>query len=117
MELNQIDKLGPIIKAARKSRGHTREQLAEWIYITPRYLMSIENESQKPSYDVLFRLIRELGISADSIFYPESQTNDSKLENLIRLIYQCEERDIGKRQTALRSNRRRSPQEATTAVL
>ncbi|NLA88055.1 MAG: helix-turn-helix transcriptional regulator [Clostridiales bacterium] len=94
MERNQIDKLGPIIKAARKSRGHTREQLAERIHITPRYLMSIENESQKPSYDVLFRLIRELGISSDSIFYPESQSNDSKVENLIRLIYQCEERDI-----------------------
>lgn len=94
MERNQIDKLGPIIKSARKSRGHTREQLAERIHITPRYLMSIENESQKPSYDVLFRLIRELGISADSIFYPESKSNDSKVENLIRLIYQCEERDI-----------------------
>ncbi|MPM05397.1 hypothetical protein SDC9_51687 [bioreactor metagenome] len=94
MERNQIDKLGPIIKAARKSRGHTREQLAERIHITPRYLMSIENENQKPSYDVLFRLIRELGISADSIFYPEIESSDSNVENLIRLIYQCKERDI-----------------------
>lgn len=94
MERNQIDKLGPVVKAARKSRGYTREQLAEQLHITPRYLMSIENENQKPSYDVLFRLIRELGISADSIFYPESESNNSKVENLIRLIYQCEDRDI-----------------------
>lgn len=93
MERNQYDKLGPIIKAARKSKGHTREQMAERIHITHRYLMSIENESQKPSYDVLFRLIRELGISADSIFYPESESNKAKIENLIRLIYQCEERE------------------------
>ena len=94
MERIKIDKLGPIIKAARKSRGHTREQLAERIHITPRYLMSIENENQKPSYDVLFRLIRELGISADPIFYPESESNNSKVEILIRLIYQCDEREI-----------------------
>lgn len=94
MEHINFDTLGPIIKAARKSRGHTREQLAERIHITPRYLMSIENENQKPSYDVLFRLIRELGISADSIFYPESESNNSKVENLIRLIYQCDEREI-----------------------
>ena len=56
--------------------------------------MSIENENQKPSYDVLFRLIRELGISADSVFYPERELNDSKVENLFRLIYQCNEREI-----------------------
>jgi len=94
MERIEIDKLGPIIKAARKSRGHTREQLAERIHITPRYLMSIENENQKPSYSVLFRLIRELGISADAIFYPENESHNPKVEDLIRLIYQCNEREI-----------------------
>ena len=56
--------------------------------------MSIENENQKPSYDVLFRLIRELGISADSVFYPERESNNSEAENLIRLIYQCDKREI-----------------------
>ena len=56
--------------------------------------MSIENENQKPSYDVLFRHIRELGISADSVFYPERELNNSKVENLFRLIYQCNEREI-----------------------
>ena len=75
MERIEIDTLGPIIKAARKSRGHTREQLAEQLHITPRYLMSIENENQKPSYDVLFRLIRKLGISADSVFYLNNGRN------------------------------------------
>lgn len=94
MERIETDMLGAIIKAARKSRGHTREQLAEQLHITPRYLMSIENENQKPSYDVLFRLIRELGISADSVFYPERESNNSEVENLIRLIYQCNKRDI-----------------------
>jgi transcriptional regulator with XRE-family HTH domain len=94
MERIEIDILGHIIKAARKSRGHTREQLAERIHITPRYLMSIENENQKPSYDVLFRLVRELGISADTIFYPESESKNTEFENLIRLIYQCDKREI-----------------------
>lgn len=94
MEHNNIDKLGVIIKSARKSRGLTREQLSERIHITPRYLMSIENENQKPSYDVLFRLVRELGISTDMIFYPESKSVDTKVEKLIRQLYQCDEREI-----------------------
>lgn len=94
MELNNFDRLGSILKAARKARGLTREQLAEIINITPRYLMSLENENKKPSYDVLFRLVRELGISADTIFYPENQHVDNKVEQLIRLLYLCGDREL-----------------------
>jgi transcriptional regulator with XRE-family HTH domain len=94
MVLNNIDKLGSILKAARNEKDLTREQLAEIINISPRYLMSIENENKKPSYDVLFRLVRELGISADTIFYPENQNVDTKVEQLARLLYLCDEREL-----------------------
>lgn len=94
MELNNIDKLGSILKAARKAKGLTREQLAEIINISPRYLMSIENENKKPSYNLLFKLVRELGISADTIFYPERDSNNSEQENLIRLISLCDTYEI-----------------------
>lgn len=94
MEHNDFDRLGVILKTARKAKGLTREQLSEIINITPRYLMSIENENKKPSYDVLFRLVRELGISADTIFYPERESNNSEIEQLIRLLYLCDERNI-----------------------
>lgn len=94
MELNNLDRLGSVLKAARKEKGLTREQLAEIISISPRYLMSIENENKKPSYDVLFRLVRELGISADAIFYPENQYADTKVEQLVRLLYMCNDREL-----------------------
>jgi transcriptional regulator with XRE-family HTH domain len=94
MELNNLDKLGSVLKAARKTKGLTREQLAEILNITPRYLMSIENENKKPSYDVLFRIIRELSIPADTIFYPENQLDNTKVEQLIRLIYLCDDREL-----------------------
>jgi len=94
MDLNNFDRFGSILKAARKAKGLTREQLAEIISITPRYLMSIENENKKPSYDVLFRLVRELSISADTIFYPENQHVDTKVEQLMRLLYLCNEREL-----------------------
>ncbi|HHY23590.1 MAG TPA: helix-turn-helix transcriptional regulator [Clostridiaceae bacterium] len=94
MELNSFDRLGSVLKAARNEKGLTREQLAEIINITPRYLMSIENENKKPSYDVLFRLIRELCISADTVFYPENQQSNTKVEQLIRLLYLCDDREL-----------------------
>ncbi|WHH59736.1 helix-turn-helix transcriptional regulator [Petroclostridium sp. X23] len=94
MHNKDLDKLGKIIKAARKENNLTREQLAEKINITPRYLMSIENENKKPSYNVLFNLIRKLGISADRIFFPEKLHADSKVGLLIQLLYMCDESEL-----------------------
>lgn len=91
---NESNILGTVIKAARKKNLLTREQLAEKVKITPRYLMSIENEDKKPSYDVLFRLIRELGISADMVFFPEKSADDTEKEEIIRLLYFCKEREL-----------------------
>ena len=62
---------GCIIKTARENAGITIETLANRVEITERYLYRIENEGKKPSFNVLHKLVRELNISADSIFYPE----------------------------------------------
>jgi transcriptional regulator with XRE-family HTH domain len=94
MEHNSLNSIGSILKTARKAKELTRERLAEIINITPRYLMSIENENKKPSFDVLFRLVRELGISADTIFYPENHHVDTKVEQLVRLLYLCDDREL-----------------------
>lgn len=69
--LHTIDKLGEVIKTSRLNMGLTCDQLAEKIGISPRYLMSIEYESKKPTYDVLFRFVRYLTINANDIFFPE----------------------------------------------
>lgn len=61
---------GKIIKSARQRSEFTMEELAERVGITERYLYRIENEDKKPSYDVLYKLIRELSISPDLIFLP-----------------------------------------------
>lgn len=85
---------GDVIKYARQKSGLTMEELAEKIKVSSRYLYRIENEGKKPSYDVLYKLIRELSISPDLIFYPERPTKDSEIENLIRRLYNCDERSL-----------------------
>ena len=52
--------LGNVIKGARQRSGLTTEEIADRIGITPRYLYRIENEGKKPSFDILYALIREL---------------------------------------------------------
>lgn len=88
------ERLGDIIKNARQRSNLTIEELSFRIGITERYIYRIENEGQKPSYDVLYRLIRELSIVPDLIFYPEHSSKDSEVENLIRLLYNCDERSL-----------------------
>ena len=70
-----------------------KKLIADRVKISVRYLTAIENEGRKPSYKVLFRLIRSIGISADLIFYPEERNSDTDGAQLVRLIHQCDVRD------------------------
>ena len=90
----KTETFGKIIKSARQRSELTIEELAERVGITERYLYRIENENKKPSYDVLYKLIRELSISPDLIFYPEKPSKESEVENLIRMLYNCDERSL-----------------------
>ena len=91
---NKPDILSDVIKRARQRSGLTIESLAAKVGITERYLYRIENEHKKPKFDVLLLLIRELGISADTIFYPEKPMKDSQMDCLIRMLYNCDERSM-----------------------
>lgn len=90
----QHEVLGDVVKAARQRSKITIETLAERVNVTDRYLYRIENEGQKPSYDVLCKLIRELSIDPDLIFYPEKSVKDAEMEEIVRRLYRCDKRSI-----------------------
>ena len=94
MVQNTPDVLSSVIKSARQRSGLTVEALAERAGISERYIYRIENEDKKPKFDVLFLLIRTLGISADSIFYPDKPGKDTEVEDLIRILYNCDKRSM-----------------------
>lgn len=73
----------------------TVEALSVQVGITERYLYRIENEGQKPRYDVLYKLIRTLSIPADTIFYPEMEDVKTEAEDLLRALCACDERFLG----------------------
>lgn len=91
---NKTEQLGNIIKSARQNKKITMELLAEKIGVTERYLYRIENEGKTPSYDVLYKIIRELSINPDLIFYPEKPSKDSEIEDFVRILYNCDDRSI-----------------------
>ncbi len=90
----KTETLGDIIKKARARNKITVEDLAERVGVTDRYIYRIENGGKEPSLKILRKIVRELSITPDSIFYPEHATNDTEVEDLIRRLYNCDERSI-----------------------
>ena len=88
------DKLGSVIKSARLERQLTQKQLADRLSISSHHLKSIENKKKTPSCDLLFYIIRELEISADTIFYPEYRHDNAMVGKLRLLLIRCDEKDI-----------------------
>lgn len=91
---NQYEMLGEIIKNARTKADMTVEELANRVGISERFIYRIENEGKKPSYEILYKLIRELAIVPDQIFFPEKQVEDSEMETIIRMLHNCDERSM-----------------------
>lgn len=85
---------GEIAKTARIQAELTIEMVAERADITERYLYRIENEGKKPSFDVLYRLIWVLSIPADSVFYQERAIRDPEVEEIVHMLYSCDERSL-----------------------
>ena len=67
---NEHETLGEIIKNARIKADITVEDLAAKVGVTERFIYRIENEGKKPSYDILYKLIRELSIFTPIRFLP-----------------------------------------------
>nr|WP_154258953.1 MULTISPECIES: helix-turn-helix transcriptional regulator [unclassified Lactonifactor] len=86
--------LGEIIKNARTKADMTVEELANRVGISERFIYRIENEGKKPSYEILYKLIRELAIIPDQIFFPEKQVEDSEMETIVRMLHNCDERSM-----------------------
>lgn len=89
-----IDVLGVTIKEARERVSLSRKALTSTLNISQRHLMYIENNSQKPSYKLLFRMIRELSIPADLIFYPELMNDRKDLAQAVVLLHKCSKKEL-----------------------
>ena len=87
--------LGDIIKYYREKSNYTVESLSNIVGISERYLYRIENENKKPSFEVLYKLVRALSISSDMIFYPEMMKKNIKLDRLYHMLLKCNDKDIG----------------------
>lgn len=63
--------------------------------ISVRYIYRIENEDQKPSFDVLYKIIRTLSMAPDRFFYPDAESDTvSETEVIYHMLYRCDKRAL-----------------------
>lgn len=86
---------GQAIKAARKAKGISRNQLADKLNIAPRYIASIENSGQHPSLQILYELVTLLDVSVDQFFFPErEQEKSTRRRQLDTMLNGMSEKDL-----------------------
>ena len=84
---------GQAIKAARKAKGISRNQLADKLNIAPRYIASIENSGQHPSLQILYELVTLLDVSVDQFFLRE-QEKSTRRRQLDTMLNGMSEKDL-----------------------
>ena len=86
--------LGQAIKSARTAAGMTREQLGAKLNLAPRYILSLENEGQHPSLQVLYELVTLFDISVDEFFFEKKLERSTLRRQVDGLIDVISERDL-----------------------
>ena len=85
---------GQAIKAARKAKGLSRNELADQMGIAPRYIASIENNGQHPSLQIFYELVTLLDVSVDQFFFEQQPERSTLRRQIDGLIDSIPERDL-----------------------
>lgn len=88
-----MNRMGSVIQKAREARGITQIALADKIGVSLRTIIAIENGKRNPTFEVLYRIIRELNIPADLIFRPDDVPGTPEQEQFIREFRDANEQE------------------------
>lgn len=88
--------LGRRLKALRRIRGFSQEELAERAGTSPKYLSRIETGRENPSLDLLLRLAQGLEVDLYELCQFEHEGERSRLlrKKLEKLVAEIKEEDL-----------------------
>mgnify|MGYP002668329910 CR=1 FL=1 len=67
-----MDEVENCIRKRRKELGLSQEELAKKCGVSRQTVNAIENNKYDPTLSLAFRLARELELTVDDLFYPET---------------------------------------------
>ena len=86
--------LGNVVKQARLGQKLTQLEVAERIQADERTILNIEHYKGNPKMEILWALIRALGIDANAVFYPEKAHESNALHRLQQLLNDCSDEEL-----------------------
>lgn len=89
----KLQYLGDRIKAVRTDNHLTQQALADQAGIGLRHYQNIESGVINPSYKVLSAIIYRLAMSADSLFYPDTDRLEREQSHLLSKFAACTEEE------------------------
>lgn len=93
MPFSDLTKLGQALRSAREERKLTQDALADAADVSKKYISNIERGKSNPSYDILYRLVSALHISADTLFEDIENSCFSEEEKLLSNYRRCPNKD------------------------
>lgn len=84
--MTPLKELGQKLKAARKKKGLTQQQLADISHVSLKHIQNCERGEKNPSFEILRALVQVLDISLDSLIAPNT-LDDEQATNEMRQIY------------------------------
>ena len=77
---------GKAITAARPERQESRKKVSDEMFMSPRYLATIENKGQHPSLQIFFELMLRYDISVDQFLLEKPDTKNTQRRQLDSLL-------------------------------
>lgn len=82
------------LKAARAKKRLTQATCAELLGHSLSFQKDLERCRCSPSIEGFYHICRTLSISADDCIFSDSHKTDSTYHELLRLLSQCDEKDL-----------------------
>ena len=95
------EKIGYRIRELREMHNYTREEMAEIVEISPKFLYEIESGKKGFSSEILCKIARKFTVSCDFIMYGEEQSLKIS-EKMYCILKQVETKQIIKIQSILK---------------
>lgn len=84
--MTPLKELGQKLKAARKKKGLTQQQLADISHVSLKHIQNCKRGEKNPAFEILRALVQVLDISLDSLIAPNT-LDDEQAANEMRQIY------------------------------
>ena len=90
---NALKNLGNEIRNARRVRNMTQQQLADHTDHGLRHIQRIELGKVNPTFEMLYVLVHELGMSADPLFFPDMADSEKEMRHIQAKMNACTEEE------------------------